>query len=153
MKRSIVAVTLVVLIAAAMAVVLFTRDNTPEPTTQASLPPTETAGQPRAQVAGAYIDYREGILAETSGSRTLFFHAPWCPQCRSIEQGIKADGVPAGWTVIKVDYDSNQELRKKYGVTQQTTFVKIDGDGEKTASYIAYENPRFAAVRDNFLLR
>jgi thiol-disulfide isomerase/thioredoxin len=153
MKRSVIVIGVLVLIAAAMVVVLMSRDDTPEPVTRASLPPTETAGQPQAQVAGAYVDYREEVLADTSGDRVLFFHAPWCPQCRSIEQGIKTDGVPAGWTVIKVDYDSNQELRKKYGVTQQTTFVKVDGDGKKTASYVAYENPRFATVRDTFLLR
>lgn len=101
---------------------------------------------------GTYLDYSDEVLAQTSGNRVLFFHAPWCPQCRSIESGIKQDGVPDGWTVIKVDYDSNQDLRKKYGVSLQTTFVKIDESDTKVGeNYVAYEQPTFSTVVSNFL--
>lgn len=102
--------------------------------------------------AGKYLDYSPEILEQTSGQRALFFHAPWCPQCRSVEAGIKQDGVPDGWTIIKVDYDSNQALRQKYGVKIQTTFVKIDGSGNRTGdNYVAYEKPDFSTVVANFL--
>jgi hypothetical protein len=30
---------------------------------------------------------------------------------------------------LKTDYDSNNELKKKYGVTYQHTFVQIDSNG------------------------
>ncbi len=103
------------------------------------------------QSAGRYVDYSPQALAEATGQKVLFFHAPWCPQCRSVEKGIKEQGVPAGVTILKVDYDSNQALRQKYGVTIQTTFVKLDDAGNKSGLYVAYEQPTFDAVKQNFL--
>ena len=122
------------------------------PTASASAAPGQAVGNTSSQ-AGEYLDYSEEVLAQTSGKRALFFHAPWCPQCRSIEASIKEQGVPDGWTVIKVDYDSNQGLRQKYSVKQQTTFVKLDGSGNGTDTYVAYEKPTIDAVEQNFLSR
>ena len=65
-----------------------------------STPPSPAADAASSKTPGQYVDYREGVLAQTSGQRVLFFHAPWCPQCRSIEKGIKADGVPDGFSII-----------------------------------------------------
>jgi hypothetical protein len=31
-------------------------------------------------------------------------------------------------TVLKIDYDSNTQLKQKYGVTYQHTFVQIDNN-------------------------
>lgn len=95
---------------------------------------------------GAYIDYEDGIIAATPNKKLLFFHAPWCPQCRELDADIKKSGVPDGITVIKVDFDSNQALRKKYGVTLQTTIVYVDDRGEEVKKFVAYDNPTFAAV-------
>jgi thiol-disulfide isomerase/thioredoxin len=100
---------------------------------------------------GAYKEYDEDAVRTTSGTKLLFFHAPWCPQCREMESSITEDGLPAGVTVFKVDYDSNQALRQKYGVTLQTTFVKIDDQGGKIKSYVAYDEPRFSAVERELL--
>lgn len=109
-------------------------------------PPAQTEKQP-----GVYTNYTEGAIATTKGTKLLFFHAPWCPQCRQIEASIQADRIPTGVTVFKVDYDSNQKLRQQYGVTIQTTFVKIDDSGNKIASYVAYEEPRFSSVERELL--
>lgn len=103
-------------------------------------------GQP-----GVYTDYSEQAVLSTAGTKLLFFHAPWCPQCREMEASIQRDGVPSGVTVFKVDYDSNQGLRQKYGVTLQTTFVKVDDEGNKVASYVAYEEPQFSSVERELL--
>lgn len=100
---------------------------------------------------GEYVDYREGIIAETNGTILLFFYAPWCPQCRALESDIKAKGVPEGATIIKVDYDSNQKLRQEYGVTIQTTVVKVDKDGELVGKFVAYDDPSLAAVAKELL--
>ena len=59
----------------------------------------------------------------------LFFHASWCPTCQATETALKSSGVPDGLTVVKVDYDAATELKQKYGITQQHTFVQIDGAG------------------------
>lgn len=100
---------------------------------------------------GNYIDYSEAELAAAKGEKILFFHAPWCSQCRSIENGINSQGVPSGITIIKVDYDSNQKLRQKYGVTLQTTFVKIDDQNNEIEKFVAYNEPTFEAVKRDFL--
>lgn len=114
--------------------------------------PAETMPQntPTKQ-PGAYISYSAAALANATGNRVLFFYAPWCPQCRSIESGITDSNIPSGVTLLKVDYDSNQSLRQKYGVTLQTTFVKIDENEEKISSYVAYDDPTFDSVKRNFL--
>jgi thiol-disulfide isomerase/thioredoxin len=113
-------------------------------------PPSEPTPQPQS-TPGAYIDYSESALASAKGTRLLFFYAPWCPQCRQVDASIKADGVPSDVTVLKVDYDSNQSLRQQYGVTIQTTFVKLDASGTKVASYVAYDEPTFSSVRRELL--
>ncbi|MAP64727.1 MAG: thiol reductase thioredoxin [Microbacterium sp.] len=65
---------------------------------------------------GAYVEYSENALAAAEGTRVLFFHATWCLQCRALDEDIVAEGVPDGVTVLKVDYDTHQDLRQKYDV-------------------------------------
>ena len=96
---------------------------------------------------GKYVEYTEEGFASTAGTKWLFFHAPWCPQCRALDESIRASELPDGLTIFKVDYDSNQSLRAKYGVTLQTTVVKTDEKGNKTGSYVAYDEPTFQSVK------
>lgn len=100
---------------------------------------------------GLYTEYDASKLAKTEGSILLFFHASWCPKCRAIEQSIYDQGIPENVTVYKVDYDTNQALRQRYGVTVQTTFVRVDQEGNKLASYVAYDDPTFSAVAKKLL--
>lgn len=96
---------------------------------------------------GEYLAYDESTLANTSGTRILFFHAPWCPQCRALDADIEKAQLPDGVTIFKTDYDSNQELRQKYGVTLQTTLIKLDASGNLAEKYVAYNEPNYAAVK------
>ena len=118
--------------------------------TQVATPSSEVA-QDAVEQPGVYEDYQEGLVASTDGVKILFFHAPWCPQCRMIESDIQKQGVPSGVTVLKVDYDSNQALRQKYGVTLQTTFVEIDNNGTEIDKYVAYNEPTFDSVKANLI--
>lgn len=100
-----------------------------------------TAPCSTALAKGRYINYSETVLdKECSGySKTiLFFYAPWCPECRGFDKAIVAGTIPDGIQILKVDYDSQAELKKKYGVTIQTTFVSIDTDGEKVKLWTGY---------------
>ncbi|WP_228484664.1 thioredoxin family protein [Microbacterium cremeum] len=119
-------------------------DDTPTPDDAARGESDESAA-PEAS-PGAYIEYSEAALAAAEGTRVLFFHAPWCPQCRSLEADILASGVPEGITVVKVDYDSNQALRQQYGVTLQTTVVSLDEAGAATSTFVAYDEPTLGAA-------
>lgn len=109
--------------------------------TNPSLPITE----------GKYVTYDNNAIAAADGQAVLFFHAPWCPQCRQLESEFKENGVPEGYTVIETDYDSNQALRQKYGVTIQTTFVKVKPDGELIDRHTAYNEPTVEALKRDFL--
>ena len=85
-----------------------------------------------AVAPGRYVewaDYDGDRAAYADSDVVLFFHAPWCPSCRATEESIDADGVPDGLTLVKVDFDSATELRQKYGVTYQHTYVQVDPDG------------------------
>jgi thiol-disulfide isomerase/thioredoxin len=128
------------------------KSESPSPSTNSSQSlQTENPSAAR-QGTGQYVDYTEDTLANATGQRVLFFHAPWCPQCRAIESDINSQGVPDGYTILKVDYDSSQELRQKYGVTLQTTFVKVDENGNATADkFVAYSEPSLEALTRDYL--
>jgi len=85
-------------------------------------------------------------VEETAGAKVLFFHAPWCPQCRKLDEQLRAEGAPAGLTVFKVDYDSRSDLRQRYGVTLQTTVVFVDDSGTPISSTVLYEDPSIASL-------
>lgn len=154
----VVGVLVVVILGAVGAVALLSPASTPDaaPTTPASVEtdepddpmPTESADADDAIAPspGVFAGYSEEAVAQGEGRILLFFHAPWCPQCRSIESDITAQGVPDGVTILLVDYDSRQDLRQQYGVTLQTTFVEVDTDGDAVQTHVAYDDPHLDAV-------
>ncbi|MEX0931871.1 MAG: thioredoxin family protein [Candidatus Paceibacterota bacterium] len=81
---------------------------------------------------GSYEAYSPEKLgrAET-GDVVIFFHASWCPSCRSLNTDIEnnLDEIPSGVSILKADYDTESELKKKYGVTYQHTLVQVSADG------------------------
>jgi thiol-disulfide isomerase/thioredoxin len=88
--------------------------------------------------AGAYVEWAEyeaDPAARADTKVVLFFHASWCPSCRATEKAIGETGVPAGLTLVKVDYDTATDLRQRYGVTTQHTFVQVDGSGTELAKW------------------
>lgn len=123
-----------------------------EVTPQATSETPAAAPEPAAAAkAGAYTNYNASTFANIAGTRVLFFHASWCPQCRSLDASIKAGKVPDNTTIVKVDYDSNQALRQKYGVTIQTTLVRVDSSGKLVEKSVAYDEPTLQSVIDNLL--
>ncbi|WP_377644643.1 thioredoxin family protein [Oryzobacter terrae] len=93
---------------------------------------------PDGAAAGAYLskaDYAEQAVSRAGTTVVYFFHAPWCPTCRATEKAIGRDGIPAGLTPVKVDFDTENDLRKKYGVTTQHTFVQVDPSGAELAKW------------------
>lgn len=88
--------------------------------------------------AGAYVDYADYTAdpgAFAAGDVVLFFNATWCPTCQEAVKNLESADFPEGLTVVSVDYDSNLDLRKKYGVTTQHTFVQVDPDGEQVKKF------------------
>lgn len=97
----------------------------------------DSAAQSAAQ--GAWVDqatYEANAQQyHDAGDVVLFFNASWCPTCQAAVANLDADGVPAGLTVVSVDYDDTTELKQEYGVTVQHTFVQIDESGAEQATF------------------
>lgn len=147
-KKLVIAAIIVIAIAAGFGYLLI-QDEASAPETQMAtepVSPSTTSIQP-----GAYVYYQESLIADTPGTKVLFFHAPWCPQCRQLESEIKVGPLPDNTTVFKVDYDTNQSLRQKYGVSLQTTLVQIDDQGNLVKKYVAYDDPTLDSLKQNIL--
>ncbi len=83
-------------------------------------------------VKGSYEAYAiEKLARAETGDVVLFFHASWCPSCRGLNGDIEKNisSIPAGVSILKLDYDKETDLKKKYGVTYQHTLVQVDKDG------------------------
>lgn len=83
-----------------------------------------------AMIPGTY-KVSEGELVPGK-KNLLYFFASWCPTCRAADANIKANlvRVPSGLVIHQIDYDTATDLKKKYGVTYQHTFVQVDEKGE-----------------------
>jgi thioredoxin 1 len=95
-------------------------------------------GSQASAAAGAYVtlqEYEADPSAHAGSAVVYFFHAGWCPSCRATESALGESGVPDGLTVVKVDFDAATELRQRYGVTQQHTFVQVDDNGSELARW------------------
>ncbi len=94
--------------------------------------------KPDAMAPGAYVtkaEYEAAMTTFQAGKVVLFFHASWCPDCKKTDESLKTDGVPKGLTIVKLDYDTETDLKQKYGITQQHTFVQIDKQGAQVAKW------------------
>jgi len=96
----------------------------------------DTAG-PAMMSSGGKVEFTNLEAAQAfaaAGPAVLFFHASWCPTCKSAMRQLDARLHELGnITVVVVDYDSNAKLRRQYGVTYQHTYVQIDSEGGKIA--------------------
>lgn len=97
-----------------------------------SAPPAQ---EPQELIMGTYTDFTDDVIGNGKSS-ILFFAASWCPSCQAHSARISewyADGslYPS---VYKVDYDNSGDLKQRYGVVQQDTFVRIDGEGNAVKS-------------------
>jgi thiol-disulfide isomerase/thioredoxin len=69
----------------------------------------------------------------TKEPTVLFFAADWCPYCQADLKDINANGSRLGNVAIVIaNYDTEKQLKDKYGVTAQDTFVQIDASGAAT---------------------
>ncbi|HNQ31789.1 MAG TPA: thioredoxin family protein [Candidatus Woesebacteria bacterium] len=101
---------------------------------ESSLSEQPTAQETVTTTAGSYQVYSaEKIALAATNDVVMFFHAAWCPSCRALSQDIEQNlsAIPSGVVILKVDYDSETELKKKYGVTTQHTLVQVDQDGNQ----------------------
>ena len=85
--------------------------------------------------SGNYVTYKnyKSEAEKYQDSRVvLFFNASWCSTCKIARDNFEANlkAIPADMAIVIVDFDNSADLRKKYGVTLQHTFVHIDSQEE-----------------------
>lgn len=84
-----------------------------------------------------YIDYSSDNLTKATannGKAVIWFAAlAWCPSCQAADRDFKAhfDKVPKDVTIMKINYDTAKELKQKYAITMQDTFIQIDSKGSE----------------------
>ncbi|MCP4523319.1 MAG: peptide-methionine (R)-S-oxide reductase MsrB [Candidatus Gracilibacteria bacterium] len=66
----------------------------------------------------------------------LFFHATWCSSCTQFEEKVIKEKIPENIKIFKVDFDTQHQLRKKYNIITQTSFVLVDNNGKVKKRWI-----------------
>ncbi len=91
---------------------------------------------------GAYQNFTEELFQSelASGKKVvIFFYAPWCPECRLADEAFKSKTnlIPTNVSLLKLDFGSNKEIEKRYGVFSRHTFVQVDSSGEQVTKWIS----------------
>ncbi|RJR28345.1 thioredoxin, partial [candidate division WWE3 bacterium] len=92
---------------------------------------------------GGYTNYDSSHLSfANEGKVVLFFNAKWCPTCRALTKDVqsKISEIPEDVLILSIDYDSEKELKKKYGITYQHTLVQIDSLGNQIKKWSGSPN-------------
>jgi thioredoxin 1 len=87
---------------------------------------------PSPATTAQYIEYSPATFVTTTNRRRVyFFHATWCPTCKQLNQELETQlsKLPKDVAIFKVDYDTESELKNRYGVTAQHTLVQVDATG------------------------
>lgn len=85
-----------------------------------------------------YVPYSQtAFVAASDKRRVLYFHADWCPTCRPLNAALSKDPnqIPQGVVLFKTNYDTESELKTKYGITYQHTFVEVDAQGNAVQTW------------------
>lgn len=91
----------------------------------------------KTKTISRYEDYSAKNLSDaiTRTDRIVLFFAAlaWCPSCQAADKDFKAnlDKLPKDVTVLIVNYDIEKELKSKYAITMQDTFVQVDSKGQE----------------------
>ena len=74
-----------------------------------------------------YMNYSTENLKNAKWKNiVLFFHSDWCSTCKAFEKKVLSEKIPEDILILKVNYDKETELKKKYNIVTQTSFVIVD---------------------------
>jgi thioredoxin 1 len=90
--------------------------------------------------AGEFKDYSDEALAallQKGQPVVLAVHAGWCPTCKKqepIQKSLLETPALSKLTVLRVDYDLDTDVLKKWKVSQQSTMIALKGGKEVARS-------------------
>jgi thiol:disulfide interchange protein len=138
--QKILAITAGGLILACAGIVF--RDRICQPTqafcdTQANSNPSDS----QTELAPNYFVYSAENLKEAHIQRqkvVLYFWAPWCVSCTTLDQDILDHKVqvPPDVTLLRVPYDTAHDLKQKYQIITQHSFVRLDDHDNSLGSWV-----------------
>jgi len=106
---------------------------------------TGKSPEPVAKEGAEYVEYSETLfnqLKEEERDFVLNFGASWCPNCRALDKKINEElsVLKSEAIIVKVDYDSSDNLKKAFKVTRQTTGVFFEsGVYTETKGNVTFE--------------
>jgi len=124
--------------------------QTPPPAAEQPVPvqkQPEPEAKQRSYTAGAIQTYSATAYAEAlADGKTvvLDFHASWCPICAANAPGIRAAfESTANPNVVGfiADYDKETALENQFGVSSQSTLVKVRGNDPQSATKVSTLGP------------
>jgi thiol-disulfide isomerase/thioredoxin len=115
-----------------------------------SIPAAETKAV--SVVSSILSPYTQATLDALKGKQkfALFFSASWCPKCRATKNAIAETPEKfAGVTLLELDYDTETELKKVYGITLQHSLVFFDANGSIAATAVMPTDDEIIAFFQN----
>ncbi|MBI4231787.1 thioredoxin family protein [Candidatus Peregrinibacteria bacterium] len=108
-------------------------------------------GETHANLEDAqYVAFSDSLYKDLLGKEpfAIFFHASWCPTCQGLEKDINAElsSFPKGVKILKANFDTETELKYKYNIGAQSTFVIVDKDGEYVKTLVAPSNKELTST-------
>jgi hypothetical protein len=106
---------------------------TPVGAQQAIAPPAMAEAAPVQRAEAQLVLFQsEAQLGELAagGPTVVFFFAAWCPLCQAAikEFSERWPEVRPEVTLVIANYDSEDALKVRYGITYQDTFVQVGAD-------------------------
>ncbi|TSC87714.1 MAG: thioredoxin [Microgenomates group bacterium Gr01-1014_16] len=107
--------------------------------TSSKQPPSSTVPTiSQIQPTSRYGDYSLAAYQAAVGKkRVLYFYATWCPTCSVANEDftVNTAQIPEDIAIFRTDYDKELDLKRKYAVTYQHTFVQVDEAGNELAKW------------------
>jgi thioredoxin-related protein len=137
-KTSIIVVTILFIVS--VSFVVLSNKNKKDTGSSSTQTNQSQSTQTTSSNQNNYLDYSEDNFeaSKEKGNTLLFFHASWCPTCRSLEKELnnRPSDIPEDITILNIDYDKNKEMKLKYNVTTQHTIVMLDSSGNEIKRWV-----------------
>ncbi len=89
-----------------------------------------------------YKDMKQVMNLAKDKPTVLFFKATWCPSCLSAAMDFQINKKKLkDVNLVVVNYDQYKDLKKRYGVSYQHTFVQVSPDGDAIVKWNGGKTP------------